>query len=425
MKKKALAVAIGAALALPLAAQAQTSVTVYGKLYPQINSARVYGATAPGTGVSSLTTPPAATAAGATARANRDVTLMESSNSRIGFRGTEDLGSGLKAIFQLEASFGVDSGLLNTTNTLFDQDTFVGMSGGFGTVKLGNMDTVYKSLGDRLSFPRGLASGNIPSLSYILSRQGFGTGTNNRGRFHERVNNNIRYESPEFSGFQFMTNYALGETAGDFSSNSVFAAGAKYEGGPFYFALAHEVHNDWFGGSQNFPVPAVLPAGATAATPASLAAAGRDSKDKATRLTAQYKITPATRVEANVARIVYDERGTAPVGSFRNYKLTTWSLSAEQVLGAFTLQASYGQANEGTCRLLGTACSTAGLGAKMGVLGGTYALSKRTALFAIATHMRNDRSATYSNLSRAAGAAMPVAPGADMTQLAIGVDHSF
>ncbi|MDB5794968.1 MAG: porin [Noviherbaspirillum sp.] len=410
MKKKVLAVAVGAALTLPLAAQAQTSVTVYGKLYPQINSARVYGATAPGTGaVSSLTT--TATAA---QRANRDVVLMESSNSRIGFRGTEDLGSGLKAIFQLEGSFGVDTGALNTANTLFDQDTFVGLSSGFGTIKLGNMDTVYKSLGDRLSFPRGLASGNAPSLSYILSKASFGAGSN-AARFHERVNNNIRYESADYGGFQFMANYALGETAGDFNRGSLFAVGGKYEGGPFYVALAHEVHNDRFGGSTNLGVAAA-------------ALAGRESKDTATRLTGQYKITPATRVEANVARLDYDESGAAPAGSFREYKTTTWALSAEHIIGPFTLAASYGQANAGSCTLVTTACSTTGLKGQMAILGGTYALSKRTAFFAYGTHMRNGRSSNYSNLTRqntnpAGGSA--VVAGQDMTQLVVGIDHSF
>jgi predicted porin len=410
MKKKVLAVAVGAALTLPLAAQAQTSVTVYGKLYPQINHVKVSGATAPGTGVSSLTT-----IGSATARASRTNWLMESSNSRIGFRGTEALGGGLNAIFQLEGSFGVDTGIMNgaSTSALFDQDTFVGMSGGFGTIKLGSMDTVYKSLGDRLSFPRGLASGNAPSLSYILSKASFGAGSNN-ARFHERVGNNIRYESPDFGGVQIMANYALGEVAGDFNRGTVMAAGAKYEGGPFYFAVAHEIHNDRFGGSSN-----ISPLTGAALT---TFLAGRESKDTATRLTGQYRITPATRVEANVARLKYNESGAFTAGSFREYRTTTWSLSGEQIVGPFTLAASYGQANQGSCALYGAACSTAGMQGKMVILGGTYAMSKRTALFAFATHMRNDRSSNYSNLTRQGGTATA---GQDMTQIALGIDHSF
>lgn len=402
MQKKVLAVAIASVLAMPLAAQAQTNVTVYGKLYPQINSVRVSGATAPGTPVSSLAATPSA------ANQSRDLLLMESSNSRFGFRGTEKIGA-LTAMIQLEGSFGVDSGALNTTNTLWDQDTFVGLAGGFGTVKLGLMDTVYKNLGDRISFPRGLASGNIVTLSHILSKQGFGS--NKASRFHERSPNSIKYESPRFGGFQFLTNYALGEVAGSVSTGSLFAAGVKYEAGPLYVALAHEVHNDYFGGSLNMP------------TAARRTTAGKDSKDTATRLTAQYRVTPATRVEGNIARVEFDESGAGAVGDFRNYRHNTWALSLQQDIGAFTLQASYGQAGAGSCRLVGMACSTTGMDGKMAVLGGTYALSKRTALFGIATRLHNGPSAAYSNLSRQGGGA--VGAGANITQLALGIVHDF
>ncbi|MDB5728735.1 MAG: putative porin protein, partial [Noviherbaspirillum sp.] len=74
------------------------------------------------------------------------------------------------------------------------------------------------------------------------------------------------------------------------------------------------------------------------------------------------------------------------------------------------------------------ACSTTGLKGQMAILGGTYALSKRTAFFAYGTHMRNGRSSNYSNLTRqntnpAGGSA--VVAGQDMTQLVVGIDHSF
>jgi predicted porin len=401
--KNMIAIGIGAALALPATVQAQVNVAVYGKLYPQINKVRVQGASPAGTPVSSLTAAPTA------ANADRDLLLMESSNSRIGFRGTEKLGNGLTALFQLEGSFGVDSGALNTANTLFDQDTFVGLSGGFGTVKLGLMDTVYKSLGDRMSFPFGLASGNFVSLSHILSKQGFGS--NIASRFHERRPNNIRYESPEFSGFQVLSNYALGEVPGSTSSGSLFAGGVKYEAGPVYVALAHEVRWNFFGGSLNMP------------TAAKRTTAGKESKDSATRLTAQYVITPATRIEGNLARIELDESGAAAAGDFRNYKHNTWSFSAQHNIGDFTLLATYGKADDGQCTLVGVACSTSGLDGRMMTIGATFSLSKRTQLFAMASQMKNGPSATYSNLGRQGGGA--IAPGADITQTAFGVNHNF
>jgi predicted porin len=403
MQQKLLAAAIAAVLATPIAGMAQTTVTVYGKLYPQITSVRVSDGTAPGTPVASLATAPSAALQG------RRLTTMDASNSRIGFRGTEKLGDGLTAIFQLEGAFGVDNGTLNTSGVLFDQDTFVGLSGSFGTVKLGLQDTVYKNLGDRISFPRGLSSGNNTTLSHIIGKQGFGG--NNAARFHERLPNTIKYESPVFSGFQIMGSYALGEQVGSISTGSTFSGGVSYLAGPLYLAVAHEIHNDFFGGSLNMP------------NAAQRNTAGKDSKDTATRLTARYSITNDTRLEGDFARIEYDETGPAAVGDFRNYKHNTWALALQQDIDAFTLQASFGKAGAGSCRLQGVACNTSGMDGKMLVLGGVYSLSKRTGLYAVFTRMDNGPSAAYSNLTRQGGGRTGV--GSDINQVSLGIAHDF
>src|SRR5207247_3493103 len=69
-------------------------------------------------------------------------------NSYIGFRGERGLGSGLKAIWQLEQSTNFDVG----NGTFGSRNSFVGLSsGGFGTVKLGNMERMYKEYGDTMS----------------------------------------------------------------------------------------------------------------------------------------------------------------------------------------------------------------------------------------------------------------------------------
>jgi predicted porin len=398
-KKKLIAVAISAAFGLPLVAQAQTNVTIYGKLYPQINRAHFSGASPVGTPVSTLS-------AAATGAADFNTVVMESSNSRLGFRGIEDLGGNLKALFQLETAFAVDDGTLGAANTLFSRDTFVGLAGGFGTIKLGKMDTVYKNLGDTLSF-LGISSGNFVSISNVLSKQGFGTSSSSS--FHLRRNNSIIYESPALGGVQALFDYSLGEQTGSPSKLGVISAGVKYEAGPVYAALAHEVHNGLFGGSRNSP-----------AALSNVAVAGADSKDRATRLTGQYKFGTDTRVEANVARVEFKETGGA-TGRFESYKHTTWSLGAEQRIGATTLAASYGQAGAGTCSLVGGAvCSTAGLEGKQINLGASYALSKRTQLFAIASKMINGESARYNNASVASPD-----PGADITQVALGISHTF
>lgn len=405
-KKKLIAQAIAVAFALPIAAQAQSSVTIYGKLYPQINNYSITGASAPGTPVSTLIAP----ITGAQAP-NLSDTVMESSNSRLGFRGKEDLGGNLKALFQLEMQVGVDSGVGGASGALFSRDTFVGLAGDFGTVKLGKMDTVYKNLGDTLSF-LGISSGNFVSLSNILSKHGIGSSS--ASSFHLRRDNSLVYESPDMGGFQGLFMYSAGEVAGNTTSKSVVSGGVKYENGPVYLALAHEVHNDLFGGSNNIN-PTLANTVAGAANP------GATSKDRATRVTGQYRFNEDTRVEANIARLQYNESGGA-VGKFSSYKTTTWSLAAEHRIGAITLAANYGQAGAGDCsRVGGVACNTLGLEGKLLALGSSYALSKRTSLFGIYANLKNAQSSTYSNV----GDAPRPKVGADIRQIAVGISHSF
>jgi predicted porin len=410
-KKTLMAASVALAIAAPLAVQAQTSVQVYGRLYPQINHYKLSGATAAGTPGSSLST--------RVGGADVTGTNMESPNARLGFRGSEDLGAGLKAIFQLEMSFGVDNGVI-PTNTLFGRDTFVGLAGGFGTIRLGKMDTVYKSIGDTLSF-LGISSGNFMATSNILSKPGIGgSGTS----FHLRRDNSIIYETPEFAGFQGLFDYSLGEFAGDFKRNSLISTGVKYENGPIYAAIAHERHRNMFGASSGITSPLGLTGAGTTAlrnsatTAGGVAIPGASSTDKATRLTLQYKITPDTRVEANIAKLDFNETGT---GTFRSYNTRTWALGVEHKMGPVTLASSYGQASAGSCRLAVGPCSTSGLDGKMFNIGAGYSLSKRTLLYTVYSRLNNGSSARYSNVVQAPD---PVA-GQDTNQFAVGVSHSF
>src|SRR6185436_6926064 len=161
MQKKALVFAVSAALMIPCAyaqkrggdkedADPDQIVELYGKLYPEIVRQRGSGATAAGT--------PTASFAGAAQGGNAIISRqeMESSNSRFGVRGSEKLGGGLRAIFQLETQFLVDS-----NNSAFAaRDSFVGLTHpAWGTVKLGRMDTPFKTYGDDISF-LGISSGN-------------------------------------------------------------------------------------------------------------------------------------------------------------------------------------------------------------------------------------------------------------------------
>ena len=114
MKKTLLAMA---ALAAACGVQAQSNVTIYGVLDSGVEHLTNVGATRSG-----LTRMPG---------------LGVSVPSRLGFRGTEDLGGGLKAVFTLESGFGTDTGTLNQGGRFFGRQAFVGLSGSWGAVTLG------------------------------------------------------------------------------------------------------------------------------------------------------------------------------------------------------------------------------------------------------------------------------------------------
>src|SRR3954470_17507958 len=160
LKRKAVTLAVAGALGVPVAAFAQ-NVQIYGKLYPEITSSKGSGATTSAADLSTLATLPAASAAGD----HKSRLSMDTGNSYIGIRGTEDLGGGLKTIWQIESNALIDTG---ASGAFAVRDSFVGMTGGFGTVSLGNFDTVYKRIGDPMSI-LGISSGNHISSSNIIS----------------------------------------------------------------------------------------------------------------------------------------------------------------------------------------------------------------------------------------------------------------
>jgi predicted porin len=384
-----------AALMAAVPAAAQT-VTVYGRLFPEVVWVRMTGSTQPGTEVSTLAQPPT----GETFDSN---VQMDSSNSRLGFRGEEALGGGLKAFFQIEQRIQVDTG----GTQLASRDTFVGLqSDRFGALKMGGFDTVYKEIGDTLSF-LGVSSGNFVSNSNVLSKQGFGESS--AGSFHLRRANSTRYESPEFSGFQAMAQYSPDEAETSSRNAWLLSLGMLYANGPFYGALAYEIHNDTFGGSRN--VPSAL---SNTSNPNARA------RDTGLRATLQYRFGEHT-VEGNVAQMEYKERGGEP-GHFERYRHLAYSLGLDSRWGgAWRTAAAIAYASAGSCRLFdGVPCSTSGLDGRQLSLGAAYYLSKRTYLFALYAKLWNGHSAQYNNVD-----GVDVAPGADPQQFALGITHNF
>jgi len=395
MQRITRALAIAVWMMLPLPANGQM-VQIYGRLYPEVVFTRMTGATAPGTPLSTLAQPP-------TGESFSNIVKMDSSNSRMGFRGDEPLGGGVKAFFQIEQRILVDTG----GTQLASRNTYVGLeSERLGAVKIGGFDTVYKEIGDALSF-LGVSSGNFVSNSNVLSKQGFGS--NAAGSFHLRRINSIRYESPFYDGVQALVQYSPDEAKTSSRNAFLWSLGVVYDSGPWYGALAYELHNDTFGGSRN--VPSAL---------SNTNDPNARSRDTGVRATLQYRFANHT-VEADVAHMEYDERG-GKAGRFENYRHLAYAVGVDSKWsGPWRTAAAFDYAAAGSCRLFdGVPCSTSGLDGRQLSLGAAYYLSKRTYLFALYAKLWNGRAAQYNNMD-----GIDVPPGADPQQIALGITHNF
>ncbi|WP_186099820.1 porin [Burkholderia gladioli] len=172
-----------------------------------------------------------------------------------GLKGSEDLGGGLKAIFQLENGFDPGNGQL-AGGRLFGNQAFVGLaSERYGTLTLGRR---YDPLVDLV---QGITAGNDFGSAFATA----GDVDNYDNSF--RVNNAVKYASPALSGLRFEAMYAFGGVAGRVGAGQSYSAGLAYELGPFslaggYFQAANTPtkarwREDWAGtsdGTFNGPV---------------------------------------------------------------------------------------------------------------------------------------------------------------------------
>jgi predicted porin len=144
------------------------------------------------------------------------------SGSRLGFKGSEDLGGGLKANFLLEHGFNVDTGTQGAEGKSFNRQSYVGLSGGFGELKLGNVYTAYDDIAGATNsvFDSVLAPEQIMT-SYAT--------------YTSRPGNNVHYSSPSMGGVSgaVSTNIKEGGTG-------VSAFHVKYEGGPLFAGVAYQ-----------------------------------------------------------------------------------------------------------------------------------------------------------------------------------------
>ena len=361
MKKSLLAVAVAAAL--PGVALAQSSVELYGIVKTGIASNKLSN--------------------GATGDGSQLAWADGSSAYRI--RGTEDMGGGLKAIFQIDARYRNDSG----ANGAPSGNTFVGLSGGFGTVKFGNQDTVYfQGTDQHAARATALTAWNVGLISYI-NQVAIARTT--------RSQNTIRYETPNFSGLTAALSYSTNPDGAEVLTNggtkgNMYAAEVNYAAGPLSAGLALWSQKK-AGGS-----------GATAAT----------ADQSEVRVFGGYNFGVFT------AGLTVDQATLKPTTG--DIKRTALSVPLTAPLGGGTVMFTYSVAQD--VKIGGTKATDTG--ARLITLGYDYPLSKRTSLGASYAVMDNKANASYALFTGAALGDIP-APvvGQDTKQLYFGVRHAF
>ena len=299
--------------------------------------------------------------------------------SNLGFKGTEDLGSGLNAIFQLQAGFNPTNGTMSSTGTLFSRNAYVGLNGGFGTLTVGkqwnfNDDWLVGSV-----FKGGYNSGAVFKFSEFDA-------------ISEIYNNTIKYVTPTVAGVQGGFMYAPGENPAGASVGSLYNVALKYAQGPFYLAANYDHEKDM---------------------------AASNNTGHAYKLT-----TVGTSYAFGVmhARLGYARSDIEGPGSFQSIP----SLSARKahVIG-FGLDYQVSPVMTASADVLYRKNTTLSNNTKVYRLLGIYNLSPRTSLIANLAYLNNGDGATealVNTLSKAAGGGF-----ANQTQsaLALGIRHVF
>lgn len=344
-------------------AQAQSSVTLYGLV---------------DTGVERLDN-----VSGGGGSIYRMPSIAGSFASRWGVRGSEDLGAGLKAVFTLESGFGADTGALQQGGRAFGRQAFVGLSGAWGTLSLGRQ---YSML-----FPGSAASD-------LFLAQIYGTGAFDTYLAGPRIDNALAYQG-KFGGLTVGALYSLGRDAltcagerGDSRECRAWSGVLRYDGATWGVAAWVDEQNG-LDGSTNTPPSADL----SGATDRRAAVNG-------------YVMLGTTKLAANYI----DRHNEAAAAAFR--KSVLWSLAvAHPLTPNITLEAQYYDFNYKDSADDG----------RMLALRGTYAFSKRTAVYATVGAMRNAGAARFSPSVGVSNTTLAPAAGEHQTGVMLGLRHAF
>ncbi|MCG2585879.1 porin [Massilia sp. TS11] len=357
MKKSLMTLALLGAFAG--VAHAETSVTIYGVLD-----------------------------AGFVKRNDQTLTIGKRDNNRLGFKGVEDLGGGLKALFQLETRFEPDTGTNESTTRPFWQgQSRVGLQGDFGTIRIGRGLTALQETATFYDPWHGLPSvtGFHADVMVAGLNSDPSSGAGNSGNRHS---NAVFYNSPEVNGFSVFADMATKEANG-----SVAIVGRGTAAAPQYAANAE-------GSTNPFSIAGQYKSGQLNAF---IAYERNAIETKATMLGASVQANADVKLMASYTKL--DMEHTKAFDS----TVKAWVIGAHVNYGPGKFLLGYGQKSpEGLAKT------------KQFSLGYEYSLSKRTYLYVDATNKKGDTP------SRANDAVTQKARAAvDFRAYSLGILHNF
>lgn len=153
------------------------------------------------------------------------------SASRIGFRGTEDLGGGTSALFALENGHRLDTGEVDAAGTIFNRQAYVGIKGRAGQLTIGRQHTPWHQALVQVGDP--FSTGYAGSSKNLFPD--FGSNV--------RTSNTVMYTTPVIQGFTAEAAYSAGEQAGSTKSGRQLGASLGYSSGPLNVRLAYNHKN--------------------------------------------------------------------------------------------------------------------------------------------------------------------------------------
>jgi len=313
-----------------------------------------------------------------------DTTLKigKRASNTLGFKGTEELGNGLKAIFQLEMRYEPDTGTneLGGTNQrpLFQGQSRVGLQGDFGTVRIGRGLTAFQESTVAFEPFHGIPAtqGFLTDLQTggdTYSSDALGLPGNSRNRF----SNAVFYNSPELAGFQVNVSVASKET-----NQSAAIVGRGTIAAPQYAAGAQASVNPYSISATYKNGPAAL----------MLAAERNAIETKLLSIAGSIMVSPDLKLMASATH--QDREHTMA----NQWTSRSWVLGANYTVGAGKVLAGYGEKVEGIL-------NNGEHKTKQFSVGYEYSLSKRTYIYTDAS--RKDNSLLKKNI------------------FAVGVNHSF